>query len=66
MMETHIYRLLQKNEIGLRAAGTTGNRAESASLPKHRSVFTAETRAIHLVLNTIYATTAKNYSIFTG
>ena len=47
------------------AAATTGNRTESASIPKFSSIFTAETHAIHLALNKISASKVKNFTIFT-
>ena len=46
-------------------AATIGNRRKSASLLKFNSVFTAETPAIHLALNTISAINGKNFTIFT-
>ena len=49
----------------MEAAATAGNRAESASLPKFRSIFTAEIHTIHLALNTICATKGKSISAFT-
>ena len=52
----HIYTDGSKSEIGVRAAATTGNRTQSTSLPKFNSIFTAETHAIHLALNTTSAT----------
>ena len=61
----HIYADGSKIEIGVGAAATTGNRTESASLPKFSSIFTAETHAIPLALNAITATKGKNFSIFT-
>ena len=46
------------------AAANTENRTESASLPKCGSIFTAETHAVYLALNTIPATKEMNLSIF--
>ena len=43
----------------------TGNCTETASLAKLSSIFTAETHALHLALNTISATKRKNFFIFT-
>ena len=54
-----------KNETRTGAAATIGNRTESASLPKCSSIFTTETYAKHLTLNTKSATKGKNFTIFT-
>ena len=64
MMESHIYRRLQKrNRSG--SAATTGSRTEFASLPTFSSIFTAETHAIHLALDIISATSGKKFAVFT-
>ena len=55
-----------KNELGVGAAATTGNRTESASLPKFSSIFTAETQTKHPALITISAIKGKNFYIFTN
>ena len=47
-------------------ADTTGQRTESASLPKLSSIFTAKAHAIHLAPNTISLSKGKNFSIFTN
>ena len=61
----HIYTDVSKSEIGVGAAATTRKSTKSASLPKFSSTFTAETHAIHVVLNTISATKGKDFTIFT-
>jgi len=61
----HIYTDGSKSEIGVGAAATTRNCTKSASLPKFSSIFTAETHAIHLALNTLSATKGKSFTIFT-
>ena len=63
--ENHIYTDGSKSEIGVGAAATTGNRTNSASLLKISSIFTTETHAIHLALNTILTTRGKNLNILT-
>ena len=54
-----------KSEMGVGAAATIGNRTKSASLPKFSSIFTAQTHAILLALNTIFATKGKSFTIIT-
>ena len=58
----HIYTDGCKNELGVGAAASTRNLTESASLPKFNSIFTAETYAIKLALNTTCAAKGKNFS----
>ena len=61
----HIFTEGSKSEIGVGAAANIGSRTVSASLPKLSSIFTVETQAIHLALNTISATKGNNITIFT-
>ena len=62
----HIFTYGFKSEIGMAAAATTGNRTESASLPKFTSIYTAATHAIHLALHTISARKGNIFSKFTN
>ena len=61
----HIYTHGSKSEVGVEAAGTTGNCTESAALPKVSSIIGAETHSIHLALETISASKGKNFSVST-
>ena len=58
----HIYTDGSKSEIGVGDAASTGSHTESASLSKFSSIFTEETYAIQLALNTISPTKGKNFS----
>ena len=59
----HIYTDGSKSELGVGVAATTGNRTESASLPKFSCLFTAETHAIPLVKYNIYIGSIKLFYI---
>ena len=61
----HLYTDGSKSEIGMGAAATTGSRTESASLPNFNSIFTTETHATYLALNTVSALNIKKFAIFT-
>ena len=61
----HMYTDGSECEIGVGVAASTGNCTQSASLSKFSSIFTAETYAIQLALNTIFTEKRKNFSIFT-
>ena len=59
MTRTHLKKLSIINTKG----GNTY--VQTASIPILGSIFTTETHAIHLALNTIYATKGKNFYRFT-
>ena len=50
----HIDKDGSKSEIGVGTAATSENHTESVSLTEFSSIFTAETHAIHLALNTVH------------